>query len=391
MSSPIPELLEVQDEIQQIRHLIHSRPELGYEEYLTSDLVAERLTSWGYEVTRGIAKTGVVAVLTRGSGTRKIGLRADMDALPIHEDTHLPYRSQVDGKMHACGHDGHTAMLLGAAYALAKRSLFDGTLTLIFQPAEEGLAGARQMIREGILEQFPCDALFALHNMPGYKTGTFGFRPGAFMASADQVDVTIRGKGGHGAMPHLAADPIVVCASIIMALQTLVSRTVSPQEMSVITVGAIHAGRASNVIPDSAHMLISVRALNQQVRDQLEIDITRVIESQATSYGATAEIKYSADYPLLVNDPAATAFAASVARDWLGDAEVLENITPFNGSEDFAYFLQERPGCYLILGNGDGEGGCMIHDPRYDFNDEILMRGAEYWVRLAECFLKKDA
>jgi len=389
MSCVIPELLEIQDEIKQIRHLIHSQPELGYEEFLTSELVADRLTSWGYEVTREIAFTGVVAVLRRGEGSRKIGLRADMDALPIHENTTVPYRSKTDGKMHACGHDGHTAMLLGAAYALAKRSHFDGTLTLIFQPAEEGLAGARKMIQEGVLDRFPCDALFAMHNMPGYKTGTFGFRPGAFMASADQVDVTIRGKGGHGAMPHLAIDPIVVCASIIMALQTLVSRTVSPQEMSVITVGSINAGKASNVIPDSAHMLISVRALNQQVRDQLEIDITRVINAQAASYGATADIKYSADYPLLVNDPAATEFAAGVARGWLGEDQVLENIPAFNGSEDFAYFLQERPGCYMILGNGDGEGGCMIHDPRYDFNDEILMRGAEYWVRLVESFLNK--
>lgn len=389
MSCVIPELLEIQDEIKQIRHLIHSQPELGYEEFLTSELVADRLTSWGYEVTREIAFTGVVAVLRRGEGSRKIGLRADMDALPIHENTTVPYRSKTDGKMHACGHDGHTAMLLGAAYALAKRSDFNGTLTLIFQPAEEGLAGARKMIQEGVLDRFPCDALFAMHNMPGYKTGTFGFRPGAFMASADQVDVTIRGKGGHGAMPHLAIDPIVVCASIIMALQALVSRTVSPQEMSVITVGSINAGRASNVIPDSAHMLISVRALNQKVRDQLEIDITRVINSQAASYGATADIKYSADYPLLVNDPAATEFATGVARSWLGDDQVLENIPAFNGSEDFAYFLQERPGCYMILGNGDGEGGCMIHDPRYDFNDEILIRGAEYWVRLAESFLNK--
>jgi hippurate hydrolase len=278
-------------------------------------------------------------------------------------------------------------MLLAAAQVLAEHTPFDGTLRLIFQPAEEGLAGARRMIQEGVLEQFPCDALFAMHNMPGYPAGKLGFRAGAFMASADQVKVTIHGHGGHGAMPHQCVDPVVVCASIILALQTIVARNVSPQQMAVITVGAITAGKASNVIPDSADMLISVRALDNAVRDHLEARIKHLIHAQADAFGARAEVHYSSDYPLLLNDPGMTEFATQVALDWLGEEQVLTDIAPFNGSEDFAWFLRERPGCYLIIGNGEGEKSCMIHDPRYDFNDDILMRGAGYWIKLTEAYL----
>ncbi|MDE1164345.1 MAG: M20 family metallopeptidase [Pseudomonas sp.] len=382
-----PHLQPIETQMRQLRQRIHAHPELGYEEYVTSDLVAERLLQWGYEVHRGIAETAVIGTLKKGTGTRVLGLRADMDALPILEKTGLPYASQVPGKMHACGHDGHTTMLLAAAKVLAQDTPFDGTLRLIFQPAEEGLAGARRMIQEGVLEQFPCDALFAMHNMPGYPAGTLGFRPGAFMASADQVKVTVHGHGGHGAMPHQCVDPVVVCASIIMALQTIVSRNVSPQDMSVITVGAITAGKASNVIPDSADMLISVRALNDTVRERLEAQIKHLIHAQADAFGASAEVHYSADYPVLVNDPAMTEFATQVALDWLGADQVLTDIAPFNGSEDFAWFLRERPGCYLIIGNGEGEKSCMIHDPRYDFNDDILMRGAGYWIKLTQAYL----
>jgi len=381
------QLMPIEAEMRELRQRIHANPELGYQEYATSELVAERLLQWGYDVHRGIAETAVIGTLTKGNSPRVVGLRADMDALPILEKTGLPYASQMPGKMHACGHDGHTTMLLAAAQMLAEDSEFDGTVRLIFQPAEEGLAGARRMIQEGVLEQFPCDALFAMHNMPGYPVGKLGFHAGPFMASADQVKVTVHGHGGHGAMPHHCVDPVVVCASIIMALQTIVSRNVSPQEMSVITVGAITAGKASNVIPDSADMLISVRALNNTVRDQLEQKIKHLIHAQADAFGATADVHYSSDYPLLVNDPAMTEFAARVAIDWLGEDEVLTDITPFNGSEDFAWFLQERPGCYLIIGNGEGEKSCMIHDPRYDFNDDNLMRGAGYWVKLTEAFL----
>lgn len=381
------QLQPIEAQMRELRQRIHAHPELGYEEYATSDLVAERLLQWGYEVHRGIAQTAVIGTLKKGSSSRVLGLRADMDALPILEKTGLPYASQIPGKMHACGHDGHTTMLLAAAGVLAQDIDFDGTLRLIFQPAEEGLAGARRMIQEGVLEQFPCDALFAMHNMPGYPAGKLGFRAGAFMASADQVKVTVHGHGGHGAMPHQCVDPVVVCASIIMALQTIVSRNVSPQEMSVITVGSITAGKASNVISDSAEMLISVRALNNAVRDDLEARIKHLIHAQADAFGATAEVHYSADYPLLLNDPAMTEFATQVAQDWLGEDEVLTDIAPFNGSEDFAWFLRERPGCYLIIGNGEGEKSCMIHDPRYDFNDDILMRGAGYWIKLTQAYL----
>jgi hippurate hydrolase len=380
-------LQSIEAQMRELRQRIHSHPELGYQEYLTSDLVAERLQQWGYEVHRGIAETAVIGTLKKGTGSKVLGLRADMDALPILEKTGLPYASQVPGKMHACGHDGHTTMLLAAAQVLAEHTPFDGTLRLIFQPAEEGLAGARRMIQEGVLEQFPCDALFAMHNMPGYPAGKLGFRAGAFMASADQVKVTIHGQGGHGAMPHQCVDPVVVCASIILALQTIVARNVSPQQMAVITVGAITAGKASNVIPDSADMLISVRALDNAVRDHLEARIKHLIHAQADAFGARAEVHYSSDYPLLLNHPGMTEFATQVALDWLGEEEVLTDIAPFNGSEDFAWFLRERPGCYLIIGNGEGEKSCMIHDPRYDFNDDILMRGAGYWIKLTEAYL----
>ena len=370
------------------RRDIHAHPELRYEENRTADIVANRLRELGYQVETGIGKTGVVGVLHGEMGPGKsIGLRADMDALPIQERNEFPHASRHPGKMHACGHDGHVAMLLGAAQEFAENCDFQGSVVLIFQPAEEGLAGARRMIEEGVLQQFPCDAVFAAHNMPGYPVGKLGFRAGPFMASADQVTVTIQGVGGHGAMPHLTVDPVVVCASIIMALQSIVSRNVSPQDMSVITVGSINAGKASNVIADSAQMLISVRALANRVRDRLESQIKQLIHAQAQAFGATAEIHYSADYPLLINDAEMTRFASQVATDWLGEDEVLNDIVPFNGSEDFAYFLQKCPGCYLIIGNGDGEKSCMAHDPRYDFNDDILIRGAGFWVKLTEAFL----
>ncbi|MDR3101618.1 MAG: amidohydrolase [Paraburkholderia sp.] len=374
-------------EMIELRQHIHAHPELGYEEFATSDLVAQRLAEWGYEVHRGLAGTGVVGTLKCGSGARRIGLRADMDALPVQEQTGLPYASRHAGKMHACGHDGHTAMLLAAARQLARTRNFNGTLNLFFQPAEEGLAGARRMLEEGALERFPCDGVFAMHNMPGYPAGKLGFRAGPFMASADQVTVRVTGVGGHGAMPHKTVDPVVVCAAIVFALQTVVSRNVAPLDMAVITVGAIHAGEASNVIPGEARMAISVRALRPEVRDELERRIKEIIAAQAAVYGASAEITYDASYPVLVNDAQMTAFAEKVARDWVGDAGMIEDLAPFTGSEDFAWFLQRCPGCYLLIGNGDGEGSCMVHNPGYDFNDDILATGAGYWVRLAESFL----
>ncbi|SAK91063.1 amidohydrolase [Caballeronia pedi] len=386
MNAP-DDFLAIRDEMIALRRQIHAHPELGYEEFMTSDLVAQRLLDWGYEVHRGLAGTGVVGTLKCGDGPRRIGLRADMDALPVHERTGLPYASVTPGKMHACGHDGHTAMLLAAAKELARTRDFDGTLHLIFQPAEEGLAGARRMLEEGLLERFPCDAVFAMHNMPGYPAGHLGFRAGPFMASADQVTVRVIGHGGHGAMPHMTIDPVVVCSAIVLALQTVVSRNVAPLDMAVITVGAIHAGEASNVIPDEACMNISVRALRPAVRDELERRITQVIESQAAVYGARAEVNYEASYPVLVNDAEMTAFAQDVAREWLGDDRLIADLQPFTGSEDFAWILRQCRGCYLIIGNGDGAGSCMVHNPGYDFNDDILMTGARYWVRLVERFL----
>ncbi|MEM5420893.1 M20 aminoacylase family protein [Paraburkholderia ferrariae] len=378
----------IEEEMIALRHEIHAHPELGFEEFVTSDLVAQRLTEWGYEVHRGLGGTGVVGTLKVGEGTQRLGLRADMDALPIHENTGLDYASRIPGKMHACGHDGHTAMLLAAAKHLAQSRNFSGTLHLIFQPAEEGLGGAKRMLDEGLLERFPCDAVFAMHNMPGFPTGKLGFRAGPFMASSDTVIIDIDGRGGHGAVPHKAIDPVVVCANVVLALQTIVSRNVPPLDMAIVTVGAIHSGDAPNVIPQTAQMRLSVRALRPDVRDLLQERITSLVHAQASAYGATARIDYQRRYPVLVNDAAMTAFAQDVARDWLGEDGLIHDMAPLTGSEDFSFLLERCAGSYLIIGNGDGEGGCMVHNPGYDFNDDCLATGAAYWVQLAERFLR---
>jgi len=383
----LPGIAAIQDEMIALRHRIHAHPELGFEEYATSRQVAECLVRWGYEVSTGVGKTGVVATLKNGEG-RSIGLRADMDALPIQEATGLPYASQIDGVMHACGHDGHTAILLTAARYLAQTRAFNGTLQLIFQPAEEGLGGARKMLEEGLLERFPCDAVFAMHNVPGYPVGHMGFYSGPFMASADTVNIRIIGKGGHGAVPHKAVDPVVVCASIVIALQSIVSRNVSPQDMAIITVGSIHAGSASNVIPSSADMSLSVRALTPEVRRLLEVRINELVNAQAASFGAQAQIDYQHCHPVLINDPESTAIAREVARDWLGDERLINDLRPFTASEDFAFILEKCPGSYLVIGNGEGDNGCLLHNPGYDFNDACLPIGASYWVKLVESFLR---
>jgi hippurate hydrolase len=383
-----PAIAAIEEEMIALRHAIHAHPELGFEEFVTSDLVAQKLAEWGYDVHRGLGGTGVIGTLKLGSGTRRLGLRADMDALPIHEATGLDYASRIPGKMHACGHDGHTAMLLAAAKHLAQSRAFDGTLHLIFQPAEEGLGGAKRMLDEGLLEQFPCDAVFAMHNMPGFPTGKLGFRSGPFMASSDTVIIDIDGRGGHGAVPHKAIDPVVVAANVVLALQTVVSRNVPPLDMAIVTVGAIHAGEAPNVIPQTAQMKLSVRALRPEVRDLLEARITALVHAQASAYGATARIDYQRRYPVLVNDAEMTAFAQDVARDWLGEDGLIDNLDPLTGSEDFSFLLEKCAGSYLIIGNGDGEGGCMVHNPGYDFNDDCLATGAAYWVQLAEQFLR---
>ncbi|GGX78843.1 M20 family metallopeptidase [Vogesella sp. LYT5W] len=388
MTDPVlPGIRAIEKEMVELRHQIHAHPELGFEEFATSDLVAECLSAWGYQVHRGLGGTGVVATLKNGNGDKRLGLRADMDALPIDEATGLPYASRHAGKMHACGHDGHTATLLAAAKYLAANRDFNGTLNLIFQPAEEGLAGAQKMLEDGLFDRFPCDAVFALHNMPGYPTGRFGFLPGAFMASSDSAIIKIKGCGGHGAMPHEAVDPVVVCASLTMALQSVVARNVPPLETAIVTVGAIVAGQAPNVIPDNAEMRLSIRSLNPAVRELLQQRITALAEAQAASFGAQAEVDYQRRYPVLVNTAAETELAKAVARDWLGEDGLIDNMTQLTGSEDFAYLLQQCPGCYLIVGNGDGKGGCMVHNPGYDFNDEILPLGATYWVKLTQQFL----
>ncbi|WP_248752085.1 M20 aminoacylase family protein [Pseudomonas sp. MWU15-20650] len=383
----LPGIAALQDEMIALRHSFHAHPELGFEEFATSERVAACLASWGFEVSTGVGKTGVVGTLKNGEG-RSIGLRADMDALPIQETTGLPYASRVDGVMHACGHDGHTATLLAAARHLAQTRAFNGTLQLIFQPAEEGLGGARKMLEDGLLERFPCDAIFALHNVPGYPVGHLGFYSGPFMASADTVTITIIGTGGHGAVPHKAVDPVVVCSSIVIALQSIVSRNVNPQDVAIITVGSIHAGSASNVIPSSASMSLSVRALTPEIRQLLEVRITQLVNGQAASFGARAEIDYQHCHPVLINHPGATAFAREVAHEWLGEEHLITNLRPFTASEDFAFILEKCPGSYLVIGNGDGESGCLLHNPGYDFNDACLPIGASYWVKLVESFLR---
>ncbi|WP_428003856.1 M20 aminoacylase family protein [Acidovorax sp.] len=378
-----------------LRHHIHAHPELAFEEFATGDLVAARLAEWGYTVHRGLGGTGVVGTLRLGSSPRVLGLRADMDALPIHEETGLPYASTHQGKMHACGHDGHTAILLAAARHLAKERPFDGTLHLIFQPAEEGLGGGRKMIEDGLFEQFPCDAIFALHNMPGHPVGTFGFMGGPFMASSDSVTITVKGRGGHGSAPHLAADPVVAAAHIVLALQTIVSRNVDPREMAVISVGAIHGGDAPNVIPGSVLMRLTVRAYRPEIRAMLRERITALVQAQAATLGVQAEVDYHWRYPALVNDVASTDFARQVALDWLGEDGLMPNLQPLTGSEDFSFMLEQCPGSYLIVGNGVGDthgsGGCMVHNPGYDFNDACLPLASTYWVKLTERFLAAPA
>jgi hippurate hydrolase len=374
-----------------LRRDIHRHPELAFEEHRTAALVADKLEGWGYAVERGIGGTGVVGTLLRGQGTKRLGIRADMDALPIDEASGAEWSSAHRGVMHACGHDGHTAMLLSAARHLAEQSSFDGTLHLIFQPAEEGGGGALRMMDAGLFERFPCDAVFAMHNMPGIEQGRLVLREGAAMASSDYATITLTGFGGHGAMPHRAADPIVAAASIVMALQTVVSRNIDPLHAAVVTVGALHAGKANNVIPASATLELSVRALDREVRSTIERRIKALVAAQAESFGVTAQVDWKPGYAVLVNTPAETAFAREMALELVGAERVTLQGPPLTGSEDFAFMLERVPGSYLLIGNGTGEGagegGCMVHNPGYDFNDANIGIGSAYWVLLAESFL----
>ncbi|WP_250455950.1 M20 aminoacylase family protein [Caballeronia sp. ATUFL_M2_KS44] len=384
----IPGIAAIAADFVDVRRRIHEHPELAFDETHTSDLVAGLLAEWGFDVHRGLGKTGVVGVLKQGDGTKRIGLRADMDALPIEETTGLPYASKTARVMHACGHDGHTAMLLCAARHLASSRQFSGTLNVIFQPAEEGEAGARAMIEDGLFERFPCDAVFGLHNMPGLPAGEMFFTPGPAMASSDRVSIVVRGVGGHGAMPHVARDPMSAVASIILGLNSIVAREVNAQKPAVVTVGSVQAGEANNVIPETALMKLSVRTLDAAVRMQLKERISALAHAQASAFGCTVEIDYELGYPVLVNHAEPTAFATQVATTMLGAQRVDPAAAPLMGSEDFAFMLEACPGSYAWIGNGVGsKGGCMVHNPGYDFNDDILATGASYWVRLAEAWL----
>ena len=383
---------EAVEEFIGLRRDIHQNPELAYEEHRTSALVAERLRQWGYSVTTGLGGTGVVGQMVRGNGGARIGRRADMDALPIQEANTTAWASCKPGLMHACGHDGHTAMLLAAAQMLAVSTQWSGTLNLIFQPAEEGGGGALRMMQDGLFEQFPCDSIFAMHNMPGFPQGQLVFRSGPTMASSDYLSITLQGQGGHGAMPHRANDPIVAAASLIMALQTVVSRNVDPLQPAVVTVGSIHAGQANNVIADSVQMELSVRALDPAVRVAMRKRLHDVVQLQAQSYGVTAHIDWRDGYAVLVNDAHQTNRALDVARQHFAAEQIVAQGPMLTGSEDFAFMLEKIPGCYLFIGNGAGSepGACMVHNPAYDFNDHNIAIGAQYWVALVHELLSQS-
>ncbi|MGM4912941.1 M20 aminoacylase family protein [Hyphomicrobiales bacterium] len=373
-------------ELTAVRRHLHAHPELSFEEAETARFVAEKLESWGYDVTRNVGGHGVVARMTVGAGKKSIAIRADMDALPITEESGRPYASTVAGKMHACGHDGHTTILLGAAEYLARTRRFNGTVNLIFQPAEEAgpLSGAPAMIADGLFERFPFDVIFGLHNHPGAPEGTWLMRSGPLMAAADSAEIIIKGKGGHASRPHLTVDPVVVACNLVVSLQSVVSRSIDPTQTAVVTVGAIHAGEAANVIPESAKLLLSIRSFDPKVRETLEVRIRRLAETIADGYGAAAEIEYTRGHPVVVNSEAETEFARMVAEELVGaDKVALCNLIP--GSEDFSHFLEHKPGSFLRLGNG--VESAILHSAKYDFADKSLTVGAAMWARLTERYL----
>jgi len=381
----IKEIKLLHDEMTEWRRDIHQHPELKFEENRTSDLVAAKLEEFGIEIHRGLAKTGVVGTIRNGDGP-SIGLRADMDALPLEEKNTFKHASSNPGKMHACGHDGHTAMLLGAAKHLAASKNFKGTVNLIFQPAEEGGGGGELMIKEGLFEMFPVDSVYGLHNWPGMPAGTFGVGSGPIMAAADMFDLTINGRGGHAALPDQCIDPIVVASQVVSALQTITSRNTHPVDSVVISVTQIHAGDAYNVIPDSVRMHGTVRTFQTETRDKIPSSMLRVAEGVCAAYGTTCELNYMSGYPATINSVPETEISAKAVVDLLGEDKIILNPTPSMGAEDFSYMLEARPGCYVWLGIGPGKGeaGCMLHSSRYDFNDDVLPTGASYWVKLVE-------
>jgi hippurate hydrolase len=387
LRNPFPIVAEVADELDRfvaLRRHFHQHPELSGKERETAARIAELLAGWGYEVETGIGGEGVVGTLRHGSGAKAIGIRADFDALPITETTGLPHASGNAGVMHACGHDGHATILLAAARALALRKRFDGTLRLIFQPAEEISAGARSMIRNGLFKHFPVDAVFGLHNWPGVPEGVFGFVDGPAMAAVDKAVIRIIGRGGHGAAPHETIDPVLAAAHVVTALQSLVSRNVPPLEAAVVTVGSIHGGTASNVIPGSVELQVTIRSFSPAVRALLAERLPALVRAQAEALGATAEVEYRLGMPAVVNHLALSGFAREVALATFGASWVVEHLQPRTASEDFAYFLEERPGAFLFVGAGDGP---PLHSPDFDFNDALIAPAATYWTLLAERFL----
>ena len=376
-------------ELVAIRHELHANPELGFEEHFTAELVARQLAKYGVdEIHRGIGRTGVVGVI-RGRSThsaRTIGLRADMDALPMHEENEFAHRSRKSGVMHACGHDGHTAMLLGAARYLAATRDFDGTVHLIFQPGEEGHAGAQAMIDDGLFERFPCDAVYAMHNWPSLPPGRIAVRPGPMMAAADRVTITIEGVGGHGAHPYLAIDPVLVAAHVITAAQSIVSRNVSPIDSAVVSLCSVQAGHpgAMSVIPREAKLVGTVRTFRRETQDMVESRLSALVQSVAAGFGAKASVHYERIYPATVNSRAEALFGQAVAEELVGADNLVTDLDPSMGAEDFSFMLNVRPGAYFRIGQGGAEGGCFLHNTRYDFNDAILPLGAALFARLVE-------
>jgi hippurate hydrolase len=386
----IAEIAQEHTKLTEWRRELHQHPELAFEEHRTAAFVANKLESFGLQVTTGIAGTGVVGTLSRGGGNRAIGLRADLDALPILEANEFEHVSKTPGVMHACGHDGHTIMLLGAAEYLANHGDFSGTIHFIFQPAEENEGGARAMVEAGLFEQFPVESVYGMHNIPGIPVGAFAIKDGPIMAAFDIFEIEVIGKGGHAAIPQQTVDPIIVASQIVMALQTLVSRQINPLEPSVLSVTQVHAGEAYNVIPDSAVIRGCTRCFSTKIQQQLEDGIAKISEQIAGSFGATVNVTYERRYPPTVNAVCETGDAIQAAAETVGMNNVNTSPTPSMGSEDFAYMLLAKPGSYIWIGNGRGEGSCMIHNPGYDFNDDILPIGASYWAHLSQSLLASE-
>ncbi len=384
----LPRALEIQGEIAAIRRDIHAHPELAYEENRTSDIVAAKLAEWGLEVTRGLGKTGLVGTLRKGNSVKSIGLRADMDCLPMDETNDFAHRSQNPGRMHAGGHDGHTAMLLGAAKVLSEKRDFEGAVHFIFQPAEEGGGGGKAMIDDGLFEKFPCDAVFAIHNKPGLPLGMIATRPGPLLAAADRWDLRITGKGGHAAHPHLSIDPLVVAANLVMSLQTIVSRNMDPFASSVVTVGFVKGGSAYNVIPTEAHVGGTTRTTTPEARKLIEDRIREICEGAARMYGVKIDVEYRYGYPPTINNAQRAAFAVEVAAGVCGPHGVRDNVQASMGAEDFSYMLEKVPGAMVWLGNGGEDGnGVGLHNSRYDFNDMAIPFGVSFFVNTVERFL----